>query len=171
MEKIVNFVIECHIKCGIFYTNMKPSTTILLVVLCILYSCAEKSPNRKIDRIYFENGQLRREVKIVYGLKEGAMTDYYNTGKLHSIRNFLHNIQCGKSTFYHEDGITLKEVQYYDQQGLRTEGDTLWYKNGVIEFTADFKNGQKNGLLARYDSTGKILYRANFKNDTLQFVY
>jgi antitoxin component YwqK of YwqJK toxin-antitoxin module len=120
-----------------------------------------------MDRIYFENGQMRREVRLVNGLKEGIMTDFYNDGKLKSMRNFKQNIQCGKTTFYHPDGISLKEVQYYDENGLRTLGDTLWYTNGQIEFMADFKFGKKNGNLSRFDSTGKLLYNAIFANDTL----
>ena len=101
------------------------------------------------------------------GLKEGIMTDYYNDGKLHSQRNFVKNIQCGKSIFYHDDGKTLKEVQYYDSNGKKILGDTIWYKNGAIEFYAAFKNDQKNGLLARFDSLGQVMYKATFLNDTL----
>ncbi len=141
----------------------------LLFFLFFFYclACQEKSKSLKKEYIYYENGVVRREFQTINGIREGIMTDFFPDGKKKAIRYLVHDIQVGKTIIFHANGMKIKEVQYYDSKGQRERGDTLWYENGNIEFTADFANGKKNGIMSRYDTTGVLLYRASFKNDSL----
>jgi antitoxin component YwqK of YwqJK toxin-antitoxin module len=49
----------------------------------------------------------------------------------------------------------------------REKGDSIWYENGNLQFTAQFKDNQRNGQMIKYDTTGIIIYAALMQNDTL----
>lgn len=117
--------------------------------------------------IYFENGSIRREFTVINGKREGLMIDFYPDGKRKMERMMHNDIQVGKTIIFFEDGVKVREVQYYDQNGNREKGDTLWYSNGKIEFIAQFANNKKNGTLEKYDSIGSLIYSASFKDDVL----
>lgn len=142
---------------------------IYLFALVLLFGACKNTSKDEGQKqyIYYDSGAVRREFFLVDGKREGLMTDFYPTGKKRAERIMLHDIQVGKTTMYHEDGISVREIQYFDNQGNRIQGDTLWYTNGNIEFTADFAHDKKNGLMSRYDTTGVLLYRAQFKDDSL----
>lgn len=136
--------------------------------ICLLFfvACTDSMSTPQKRYIYFENGKIRREYEVINEKKEGVMVDFYPDGKKKSDRLFKNDIQIGKTTIYHPNG-NIKEVQYYDSNGLREKGDTLWYENGTIEYIAQFSNNMKNGLITKFDSSQHAIYRAVFKNDTL----
>lgn len=140
--------------------------------LCvILVACKqqEKQSNTQAQKqyIYFENGSIRREFTVIDGKREGLMIDFYPNGVKKMERMMRNDMQVGKTIIFFEDGQKIREVQYYDQNGNREKGDTLWYVNGKIEFIAQFANNKKNGTLEKYDSTGFLIYSASFKDDVL----
>jgi antitoxin component YwqK of YwqJK toxin-antitoxin module len=139
---------------------------ILVVSLLFFVACTESMNTPEKRYIYFENGKTRREYQVINDKKEGAMVDFYPDGKKKSDRLFKNDIQIGKTTIYHPNG-NVKEVQYYDNNGQREKGDTLWYENGTLEYVAQFSNNMKNGLITKFDSSQKTIYRAVFKNDSL----
>jgi antitoxin component YwqK of YwqJK toxin-antitoxin module len=145
----------------------------LLLALCGIYCLACKPQDSKNSAkaekqyIYYENGAIRREFNVIDGKREGLVIDFYPSGKRKIECMMLHDKQVGKTTVYFEDGITIREVQYYDQKGNRERGDTIWYANGNIEFIAQFANNKKNGALEKYDTTGILIYSALFKDDNL----
>jgi uncharacterized protein len=132
----------------------------------IFTSCVQNKKSEKLY-IYYENGTIRREFQVIDGKHEGLMLDFYPTGKKKVERQMHNDIQVGKTIIYHEDGEKIKEIQYFDQNGNREKGDTIWYYNGNIEFISQFYNDKKNGLLTKYDTTGTLIYSAKFQNDTL----
>jgi antitoxin component YwqK of YwqJK toxin-antitoxin module len=138
---------------------------LLISIFSQCQSPTSKTPTKQF--IYFDNGNVRREFFVIDGKREGTMTDFYIDGKVRMVREMKNDIQIGKSIIYHEDGQTIREVQYFDEQGNRYRSDTLWYKNGKIEFFAEFANSKKNGVLSRFDTTGILIYSAKFKDDSL----
>ena len=93
------------------------------------------------------------------------MTDYYPTGEVKGIRQFINDKQSGKSTFYYQSG-QIMEVQYY-LDGNRMNGDSIYYEDEKLKYTSEFKDNLKNGYLRKWSETGDITYEARFINDTL----
>lgn len=141
---------------------------ILLSLLLSLIACKNEQKKHLPQKqfIYYENGKVRRAFETVNGIRQGKMTDFFPSGNIKAERFVKDDIQVGKTTIYFENG-KVKEVQYYDDNGLRTNGDTLWYENGQFEFIAAFSKGKKNGNLTRFDTLGKVIYSADFKDDSL----
>jgi antitoxin component YwqK of YwqJK toxin-antitoxin module len=138
-----------------------------LFLLSIFACQSNKKEAPQKQYIYFENGTIRREFQVIEGKREGLMTDFYPTGKRKAERYLVHDIQVGKTTIFQEDGIAIREVQYYDDKGNRIKGDTLWYTNGNIEFVTQFANDKKNGILSKFDTLGQLIYSADFQHDSL----
>jgi antitoxin component YwqK of YwqJK toxin-antitoxin module len=144
------------------------SKFIYFLFLFSFLACQEnKKENLQKQYIYYGNGAIRRAFEVIDGKREGLMTDFYPDGKKKSECFLIQGIQVGKTTIYQKDGVSIREVQYYDDKGNRTKGDTLWYDNGTIEFIAQFANDKKNGVMSRFDTTGVLLYSAEFKDDSL----
>lgn len=93
------------------------------------------------------------------------MTDYYPTGQRMAERLFHLDKQHGKTLVYYPSGA-LKEVQYYDQ-GLQCLGDTVWYENGSIQFSVQFKSNLKDGFMRKWNTDGKLIFEARYVNDSL----
>lgn len=94
------------------------------------------------------------------------MTDFFMDGKIRSERHFVNGMQTGQTVMYYQNG-KIKEVQYYNALGMRDKGDSIWYENGKLQFTAQFKDNKRNGEMIKYDTTGNIIYAALMQNDTL----
>lgn len=148
-----------------FYMKLIPFQ-LFFVLLLILNSCNSTDSKPVKKNIFFENGKIRRESFEVNGKAEGKMTDFFMDGKIRSERHFVNGMQTGRTVIYYQSG-KIKEVQYYDNRGLREKGDSIWYENGNLQFTAQFKDNKRNGEMIKYDSTGIIIYAALMQNDTL----
>jgi antitoxin component YwqK of YwqJK toxin-antitoxin module len=132
----------------------------------LIFACKPQVDTPQKQFLYFENGKVRREYQLINGLKEGVMVDFYPDGKIKTIRNFTNDLQTGKTIIYHPNG-RIKEVQYYDDNAQREKGDTVWYDNGLVEYTAEFEKNKKNGFMTKFDSTGNLIYKVIFSNDSL----
>jgi Tol biopolymer transport system component len=141
---------------------------IIVCLVLFFFACQQnKKETPQKQYIYFENGAIRREFQVIDGKREGLMTDFYPDGKKKAERYLVHDIQVGKTTIFQENGVQIREVQYYDEKGNRIKGDTLWYTNGNIEFVAQFANDKKNGILSKFDTLGQLIYSADFQQDSL----
>jgi antitoxin component YwqK of YwqJK toxin-antitoxin module len=139
---------------------------LFFALLLILNSCNSNESKPVKKNIFYENGKIRRESFEINGKAEGKMTDFFMDGKIRSERYFVNGMQTGRTVIYYQSG-KIKEVQYYDTRGLREKGDSIWYENGNLQFTAQFKDNQRNGQMIKYDTTGIIIYAALMQNDTL----
>ena len=161
MDNCLLSTIQYQLIKPIFMKNL-----ILFVSLIFFVACTDSMNTPQKRYLYFENGKIRREYAVIKDKKEGMMLDFYPDGKKKSERFFNNDLQIGRTAIYHFNG-NMKEVQYYNNNGQREKGDTLWYENGHIEYIAQFDNNMKNGLITKFDSTQHTIYKAIFKNDSL----
>ncbi len=109
-----------------------------------------------MSRRYFE----------INGQKEGLMTDYHPNGSVKSERMFKNNLQTGRTVFYYPDG-QIKEVQFFDENGLKDGGDSTFYENGNLQLLINFKTGKKHGYLQKWSTEGLLTYEARYQMDSL----
>jgi hypothetical protein len=133
----------------------------------IMTSCSqkEKAADTQQRLEYYENGNVKRQVKLINGKKEGQFTEFYPDGKIKGQRWFINDLENGRTLLYHRNG-KIKEVQYY-AEGKKQGGDTLWYDTGQIEFIAYFQNDLKHGNLRKWSPEGNLIYEAEFYQDSL----
>lgn len=129
----------------------------------LIVACTAKSDSDRKE--FFENGQIKSQVPLVNGKRNGKMIDYYPDGKIRAERAFADDVQMGKTVFYYPDG-QVQEVQYY-HNGARVNGDSIWYPNRALQFAVTMQAGKKNGYLRKWDESGNMIYEAKYSMDTL----
>ena len=136
----------------------------MLLCLTLLFACGE-TPEVKERFERYENGVVSRHYTSINGLKQGALQDYYPSGKLMAKRQFVDDKETARSLIFYENGA-LKEVQYY-KNGLKNGGDTIWYAHGPVQFTASFIEDKKNGPFQKWAPDGTLLFEAIYQQDSL----
>lgn len=94
------------------------------------------------------------------------MAEYYRDGQVRSERLFKNDKQTGRSVFFYPKGQT-KEIQYFDENGLKQGGDSTFYENGSLQLLMNFENGKKHGYLRKWSPEGNLIYEARYERDTL----
>ena len=131
--------------------------------------------------IYFDTlGFSIKELFYVNNIIENEQIEYYQSGKIKSIINFVDGKKIGDAFEYSEDGIIItelifndgflkskKEINRYNKDGLKTGYWRDFYSNGKLKSESNFDNGVKKGISKQYNSKGKIETIKNFSSDTL----
>ena len=102
----------------------------------LLISCSND-----IRKSYWENGNLKSELR-------------YEDGKLN-----------GKAVWYYEN--EEKELEAYYKNNVLDGALTRWYKNGHMESESYYQDGKLEGTAVTYDENGNKALEENYKNDTL----
>lgn len=99
----------------------------------------------RVDKSYWENGNLKSELP-------------YRNGKLN-----------GVARWYYEDGTLQQEVPYVDNKinGVLKR----YHDNGRREAEETYVNDMKNGKAVEYTYPGKRIEQKYYRNDTLHGIY
>ena len=131
----------------------------------------------------FENGKEIGEFKF-YTLKQGksvlSATKQFNdqndnadvkffssTGKLISEGQMDGKLNVGKWIFYHNKSDGIMSVETYNLKGLLEGEKIIYYPNGKIAETSNYKNGKLEGPNLIYSETGKLISSFTYSNDEL----
>jgi len=111
----------------------------VLIVIFLLQACS------RTDVQYWENGNIKSEIK-------------YKNGKIH-----------GLAIWYYEEGKKYYEANYVDE---KLEGSlTKWYLNGLIQSREHYANDMLNGKSVFFNIRGRKTEEVTFVNDTMQGDY
>ena len=134
-------------------------------IIWLVSACKQEAkPVEIIQR--FASGEISRRHFEVNGKKEAMMTEYYRNGQVRSERFFKNDLQTGRTVFYYPDG-KIKEVQYFDENGLKQGGDSTFYEDGSLQMLLNFENGENHGYLRKWSPEGALIYEARYERDTL----
>ncbi len=100
------------------------------------------STSVEVKKRFDEKGNLKSDVEMVNGVRNGKAHNYYTDGSLHSFIQYKNNKKEGLSTWYYENGSPYRE--------------TL------------FENDKKQGIQKKYYKSGKLMAEIPYKNDVLQ---
>lgn len=141
---------------------MKKRTIPFLMILLILGSCdeitaffeQEKSDPNTI-RTYFENGNLKAQVKIDTDKeRHGEALLYYESGKLKSVNIYNHGVK-EKATQYFENGN--KQMEFFYKDGMKHGKRTKFWENGKVQSVVEYhEDNPKQGLIEYNKAGNKI---------------
>jgi uncharacterized protein len=147
----------------------------------------EESGNEIYSKIYYADGMLRKEGKLVNGVWQGSWKKYNPLGLL--IEDYLYDVELlsGPQKTYYANG-TLKEeyscdsnniigtykkyringhpemIGQYNKEGRNGEWLT-YYSNDTLESRSFYIDGVQAGRLLNYGPDGKITTEEIFNND------
>ncbi len=71
----------------------------------------------------------------------------------------------GKYKEYYEDG-SIYSVEYYEN-GSKEGIWRYYYENGHLKSRIPYSNNQRNGFIWHFSQDGQLIFKENFRNDTL----
>jgi len=111
-------------------------------------------------KVWYENGQLKREGNLKDREPDGLWRSWNETGQLVEEGNFKDGEYDGLWRHWYENGQFLKEVNYKD--GKRNGLVKRWYEDGRIMYETEFING--TGVDKSYYENGQVKWESNYKD-------
>lgn len=116
--------------------------------------------NIKIQKIYYDNGQLQKECNYLgYGL-EGLCIEYFKTGIIDKSCIYKNNKMNGLLRRFHENGQLKLEGIFED--GKANGYYKMWHPNGKIQRECTYQNNLYIGPYVERYANGKIKILCNY---------
>lgn len=159
---------------------MRNITTIILLVFVLGISCqnAEKKLKKTtidenetwIKKTYYEkSGTIKSEITVKNKKKNGPAKEYYPSGKLRTLVNYVDNVTVGETIWYYENGQPYRVTPYKNgkMEGIRK----VYYESGKLQAEIPYLNGELIEGTVEYNKNGnKIKSVVNFKFETQNLI-
>ncbi len=144
--------------------------------------------------LLYPNGKKMTEANYVNGDFDGAYTTYYFDGSIESIQFYKKGLKDSSYISFNYGGTKSIEGQY--RLGKRTgtwkyyfEGNKLshtiefdndqmngkrvdYYENGGTDRVVNHKDGERDGVLSKYDLDGSLIYQMRYdEGDPVAYAY
>jgi antitoxin component YwqK of YwqJK toxin-antitoxin module len=108
----------------------------------------------------YDNGQVKMEMNVKAGKKQGKVKIYFENGQLHEIRSYKNNLMHGKWEMYNENNILVSVARY--KNGQKHGKWIIWNDSGNLLYELKYKNGEKTGTWKSYDGAGNLINERNY---------
>ena len=106
---------------------------------------------------HHDNKQIKIEMEVLNGLKNGNINQYYRSGKIQTHSNFINGKLFGKFTSFHENG-NEQIITFYNND-LRMGSFEEFHDNQKLKLCGSYFNSLKIGQFEEYfKSGGKAIY-------------
>jgi len=109
------------------------------------------------EKLYHDNGTLKRIDPHVNGKRHGLLKGYYRNGKISSVIPFKHGKFDGITKYYYKDGSISKIGIGKNGKNINTK---YFYPDGSLKEQEIFKNGELLKIIQYKD--GKIIKTNNY---------
>lgn len=111
-------------------------------------------------QIFHENNQVKMEMNLVDGLKDGDVKVYFENGTLNEIRAYSRNVMNGTWITYNSNNIKISEAHYLD--GKKDGKWLIWNDEGVLIYELEYTEGNKTGIWKNYNEKGEFVSERNY---------
>lgn len=120
-----------------------------------IYYDKNKKPYTGVFTEYWPNGNLKMELPIKKGLKDGQANLYFENSGKNEIRSFKGGKMHGTWVTWNEKGTKIAEANYLN--GKKHGKWLIWDDNGILRYDMTYKKGDKTGTWLMWDEEGKII--------------
>jgi antitoxin component YwqK of YwqJK toxin-antitoxin module len=116
------------------------------------------SLNKPYSGIYIERypeGNIRIEMTLKDGIKDGIIYLFFDNNKVHEIRSYRTGNMHGTWITFNAKGKKVGEANY--SNNLKNGKWYIWDDNGVLRYDMTYLDGQKSGIWIKYDEQGNLL--------------
>lgn len=132
--------------------------------LCVALLSVFVSCNDGVERSYWENGNLKSELRYVDGKLEGDCVWYTATGGLSAKAHYKNDVPDGPYQRWHPNGKMASEENYVD--GVLEGEMHKWYDNGQLFQEGQYASGMMDGQWLIYYPSGALAGKADYKMGT-----
>lgn len=132
-----------------------------LYLIVFLYSCKD------VQKEYYPNGEIRSEIELENGIRNGVSKWYHNNGTLEMEVYFINDKEQGKIISYYDNGKINTESYFLNgiQEGTLVE----YYPSGILKSEQNFKKGKQHGTNKYYHYSGNLLLDASVEEGVTIF--
>ena len=116
-----------------------------------------------MEKDYYSNGELRIEIEMKDGLKNGWTKEYYKNGQLKQEEYYDKGILAKVRKKYSETGVLLGEWQI--DNGKENGLYKGYYPSGKMYREIEYENGKQNGVVKEYYEDGSVKTIQYFLNN------
>jgi len=139
----------------------------LTVVFSISVSMlsAQQIESQDLQKVSSEKSKITslNESSTVSKKLFGAVTYYYENGKIKETGSFLDGQRHGIWIRYDENGNKIAEGNY--NNGLKDGKWMIWDDKGNKRFEFSYQNGQKYSLWSSWDENGSLIASTNYEKE------
>jgi uncharacterized protein len=114
---------------------------------------------------FYANGKKSYEVELKNGLKNGPVTQWFNSGKTRLSCMYENNNLTGKVLTYNKTGVLLA-----DENFVMDEKDGIckyFWDSGMVKMTENNCLGKTHGLSSYYNEKGQLVKQESYYYDDL----
>ena len=111
---------------------------------------------------WYENGQIKMEMKFKDGLESGETNLWYENGQLWAETSWENGKINGTFMSWRENGQPDTE-EHYKNDSLQGTKKT-WHENGQLATESKFENGELDGIFNRWYENGVLAETGKFKS-------
>lgn len=109
----------------------------------------------------YENGNVKMEMHLAKGMKNGEVRVYFENGKINEIRSYKKNLMDGTWITYNIDEIKVAIANY--KKGLKNGEWKVWDETGKLIYEMYYVNGKKSGVWKKYSpETGELVSERSY---------
>ena len=127
----------------------------ILLVFFVVFSFLLTSCNEKTDavRAYYENGNIKSELRYKDGKLNGECKWFYSNGKPEMMVHYDMNVLNGEAMRWYENGN--EEARFYFKDNQYDSIFESYNVSGILVKKENYKDGVLNGLTYQWYSNGK----------------
>jgi antitoxin component YwqK of YwqJK toxin-antitoxin module len=108
-----------------------------------------------IHKEYWENGNVKIEMPLKKGIKDGETYLYFENGTKNEVRAYKKGKMHGTWVTWDEKGNKIAEANY--MKGKKHGKWFVWDENGTLRYDMTYKKGEKTGKWMMWDEKGKLI--------------
>ncbi len=112
---------------------------------------------------YYSNGAKKCEITYLNGTKHGPEIFYFRNGNIYYKCNYENGLKHGETIILDElRNVIFKRLNFVN--GL-LHGQQIIYGHGIPFHIIEFQNGLRHGIESKYENTGQLTARLQWKDD------
>lgn len=147
-----------YVNRGLFYYKIQDNDNAISDCLkAIEMDSNESTAHYNLALAYYAEEEYEKsckEINIVAAIDTNALNDNY-------IQMVIRDIGCQISVSTSNNNVVKDEI--------KTKTDSVYRKNGILEYSAEMKNNKKDGVVKLYDTLGNVSMFCIYKNDELYY--
>lgn len=151
-----------------------------------LISCSDINKDRDVVKSYYDNGNLKSELRYKDGMLNGECAWYYSNGSIRMKSHYDMNVLSGETIMWYENGNIqsryfaknneydsvfesynvngkLVKKEFY-KEGVKHGPISQWYDDGNVFVIGQYEDGMFDGLWKIYYENGSLGSEAEYDN-------
>ncbi len=153
-EQEINKMDENGLKTGLWISNYDDGTVMEKGEFL-------EGAKHGIWKAWYRDGKLKHEITYDHGTARGQACMYYADGTLREAGFWNETCWIGEYRYYHPNGQTAYEWTY-NEKGNREGEQIYYYSNGEKQYRGKWTNGNIDGAVEVYDTTGVMVQIRNY---------